>query len=210
VEITKGPQQTLELGTGIPAIARRRQRVRRDARLEPRERRDREKISGAGLKIAQKLERATRSPSSAPLGTKAAEFHLVCAYRGLATVFYKQGNLHKSADRDPEERPLRTALRERGRPRSRRLAEAGLGADEELVAAEVRMHEHLPARHVIGRVMALGEGAAKLFRRGASGEAERLLERALTDAVRLGFGHEVERVKGLIKALDIKVRGRIA
>lgn len=139
-------------------------------------------------------------------GTKAAEFHLVGAYRGLAAVLYRQGELVAALTAIRESaRYGRLSGNEEGLGLAA-LAEAGLGADEEIVAAGVRMLENLPAHHVIGRVMALGEGAAKLFRRGAVGEAERLLERALTDAVRLGFGHEVERVKDLIKRLGFQAR----
>jgi tetratricopeptide (TPR) repeat protein len=128
-------------------------------------------------------------------GTKAAEFHLVGAYRGLAAVLYKQGELAAALTAIRESTRFgRLSGNEEGLGLAA-LAEAGLGADEELVAAGVRMLENLPAHHVIGRVMALGEGAAKLFRRGARKEAERLLARALADAKRLGIGHEITKIR---------------
>jgi hypothetical protein len=130
-------------------------------------------------------------------GTR-AEFHLVGAYRGLASVLRVLGDEAGAGAAIEESR--RYAARS-GNAEGLRLADIeatrlGTASPSELLASQ-------PATHVIARLMAMREAALRLLAGGEQDLGARLLRHAHADAERLGLRHEQDQLRRIAQQFSV-------
>lgn len=125
-------------------------------------------------------------------GGPRADFHLAGAYRGLASVLHRVGDVE--AARAALDKSM-NAARKSGNDEAARIAAvlqlrfAGKAAD---VSPDL---DQIPTEHLVARVMALNERAFAALEHGERAEGERLLHLSLGEASRLGFGNEVAKAR---------------
>lgn len=138
-------------------------------------------------------------------GAPQATFHLVGAYRGLASVLRAQGDeagafaaLRESvahAAESANEEGERLAEIERFRQGSR----AAKGETDE------RRLDEIPTEHLVGRIMALNARAEAYLSSGERSEGERLLRLALRESLRLDLQNEVDKARALAEMFGIRM-----